>query len=150
MIRTRGTSITRPPATHPLRLRAREPGTHQVEQYLSREAMCAHKGFGASVAGGGEQFERAAAVGLRTAPQRRRRRGNGFVYLAFALYVAMGGCVPTESSDAKDRAAQAKNPSIKSAFEEVANGWLLLAEQVEWIDRHRSPVRDEKNNRSVR
>jgi hypothetical protein len=55
-----------------------------------------------------------------------------------------------KAADAKDRAAQAKNPSIKSAFEEVANGWLLLAEQVEWIDRHRSPVRGEENNRSVR
>jgi hypothetical protein len=28
----------------------------------------------------------------------RRRRRNGFIYLAFALYVATGGCVPTESS----------------------------------------------------
>jgi len=55
-----------------------------------------------------------------------------------------------KAADAKDRAAQAKNPSIKSAFEEVAKGWLYLAEQVEWIDRHRSPVRDEENNRSVR
>jgi hypothetical protein len=47
------------------------------------------------------------------------------------------------AADAKDRATQAKNSSIKSAFEEVANVGLLLAEQVEWIDRHRSPVRDE-------
>jgi hypothetical protein len=55
-----------------------------------------------------------------------------------------------KAADAKDRAAQTKNPSIKSAFKEVANVWLLLAEQVEWIDRQRSPVRDEENNRSVR
>jgi hypothetical protein len=41
-------------------------------------------------------------------------------------------------------------PATPSAFEEVANGWLLLAEQMEWIDRQRSPVRDEENNRSVR
>jgi hypothetical protein len=55
-----------------------------------------------------------------------------------------------KAADAKDRAAQTKNPSIKSAFKEVANVWLLLAEQVEWMDRQRSPVRDEENNRSVR
>jgi hypothetical protein len=54
-----------------------------------------------------------------------------------------------KAADAKDRAAQAKNPSIKSAFEEVAKGWLQLAEQVEWIDRQRS-LRDEENNGSVR
>jgi hypothetical protein len=54
-----------------------------------------------------------------------------------------------KAADAKDRAAQAKNSSIKSAFEEVANGWLQLAEQVEWIDRQRS-LRDEENNGSVR
>jgi hypothetical protein len=55
-----------------------------------------------------------------------------------------------KAADAKARAAQAKNRSIKSGFEEVANGWLLLAEQMEWIDRQRSLVRDEENNRSVR
>src|SRR5260221_11730268 len=39
------------------------------------------------------------------------------------------------ADDAKNRAAQAKNLSIKSAFEEVAACWLVLAEQVEGIDR---------------
>jgi hypothetical protein len=53
------------------------------------------------------------------------------------------------AAEAKDRAVQATNPSIKSAFLEVANSWLLLAEQVEWIDRQRFPG-DEANNRSVR
>jgi hypothetical protein len=70
-----------------------------------------------------------------------QHRRNGFVYLAFALYVATGGCVPTESSRRQRSRGASKEP-------EVANGWLLLAEQVEWIDRHRSPVRDEENNRS--
>jgi hypothetical protein len=54
------------------------------------------------------------------------------------------------AAEAKNRAAQTRDPSIKNAFEEVARGWLLLAEQMEWIDRHRSPERDEENNRSVR
>ena len=35
---------------------------------------------------------------------------------------------------AKHRAAGASNPSVKAAFEEVARGWLVLAEQMEWID----------------
>jgi hypothetical protein len=49
------------------------------------------------------------------------------------------------ADDAKNRAAQAKNLSIKSAFEEVEACWLVLAEQVEWIDRKEaSPPRRKK------
>jgi hypothetical protein len=33
---------------------------------------------------------------------------------------------------------------IKSAFENVAAGWVALAEQVEWIDREKSLIRDEE------
>jgi hypothetical protein len=47
------------------------------------------------------------------------------------------------AAEAKNRAAQTSSPSIKSAFEEVARGWLLLAEQMEWIERQRSYLRDE-------
>ena len=39
------------------------------------------------------------------------------------------------AADAKKRAAQAKDLSVKKAFEEVARGWLILAEQMEWMDR---------------
>jgi hypothetical protein len=53
------------------------------------------------------------------------------------------------AAEAKDRAARARDPSLKSAFEEVAKGWLLLAEKAEWIDLQRPPG-DEANNRSVR
>ena len=45
------------------------------------------------------------------------------------------------------REARAKNPWIKSAFEEAAAGWLVLAEQMEWMDRQRST--DEENDRSL-
>src|SRR5262249_3192546 len=38
------------------------------------------------------------------------------------------------AADAKNRATQT-NPHVKSAFTEVARGWLLLAEQMEWMDR---------------
>jgi hypothetical protein len=48
-----------------------------------------------------------------------------------------------KAAEAKQSAAKATNPSIKRAFEEVAAGWLVLAEQMEWIDRQRSPVRNE-------
>jgi hypothetical protein len=52
------------------------------------------------------------------------------------------------AADAKKRAAQAKDPSAKKAFEEVAKAWLLLAEQIEWTDRQKSTLRDEENDRS--
>ena len=49
-----------------------------------------------------------------------------------------------KAAEAKQSAAKATSPSIKRAFEEVAGGWLVLAEQMEWIDRQRSPARDEE------
>ena len=48
---------------------------------------------------------------------------------------------PRKRSAAMKRSGEC--PSIKSAFEEVARGWLLLAEQMEWIDGRRSSLRDE-------
>jgi hypothetical protein len=39
-----------------------------------------------------------------------------------------------KAAEIKQSAARAKNPSAKRAFEEVARGWLLLAEQVAWMD----------------
>jgi hypothetical protein len=52
------------------------------------------------------------------------------------------------AADATKRAAQAKDLSVRKAFEEVARGWRVLAEQMEWIDRQRSTLRDEENDRS--
>jgi hypothetical protein len=49
----------------------------------------------------------------------------------------------------KKRSAQANDLSVKRAFEEVARGWLVLAEQMEWIDRQKSTVHDEENDRSL-
>jgi hypothetical protein len=48
-----------------------------------------------------------------------------------------------KAAEAKNRAAQTSSRSIKSAFEEVARNWLLLAEQMEWLDRQGSSRRDE-------
>jgi len=42
------------------------------------------------------------------------------------------------AADAKQRAAQAKDPSIRIALEHEAAFWLLLAEQMDWIDKGRS------------
>ncbi len=53
------------------------------------------------------------------------------------------------AADAKRRAVQAKDLSVKKAFEEVGKGWLVLAEQMEWIDRQRPTFRDEENDRSL-
>src|SRR5262249_62055861 len=62
----------------------------------------------------------------------------GLVCPAFALYVITGADGPTEAADAKQRAAQAKDPSIRIALEHEAAFWLLLAEQMDWIDKGRS------------
>jgi hypothetical protein len=46
------------------------------------------------------------------------------------------------AADAKQRAAQAKDPSIKIAFEHEAAFWRALAEQLDWIGREEvSPPR---------
>jgi hypothetical protein len=47
------------------------------------------------------------------------------------------------AAEAKNRAARTNDLSIKSAFEDVARGWLQLAEQMEWIEGRRSSLRDE-------
>jgi hypothetical protein len=39
------------------------------------------------------------------------------------------------AAEAKNRAMQTSNPHVKTAFEEMARAWLLLAEQMEWMDR---------------
>jgi hypothetical protein len=68
-------------------------------------------------------------VAMAAAPTERLR-------LSGVRLVCRYGRMGTErerAAEAKDRAAQARDPSLKRAFEEVANGWLLLAEQVEWI-----------------
>jgi hypothetical protein len=39
-----------------------------------------------------------------------------------------------KAAEAKQSAARARNPFIKSAFEEVARGWLVLAEQIAWME----------------
>jgi hypothetical protein len=44
------------------------------------------------------------------------------------------------AAEAKKRAAEASNPHVKSAFKEVARGWLVLAEQMEWME-HQEEVR---------
>jgi hypothetical protein len=36
--------------------------------------------------------------------------------------------------EAQQRAAQATEPQIKDAFEVVAGGWFVLAEQADWLE----------------
>ena len=51
-----------------------------------------------------------------------------------------------KAAEAKQSAAKAKNPFIKRAFEEVAAGWRVLAEQMEWTARQKSPLNDEESS----
>jgi len=46
-----------------------------------------------------------------------------------------------KAPEAKNRAAEANNPHVKSAFKEVARGWLLLAEQMQWM-KHRDEAKE--------
>jgi hypothetical protein len=39
-----------------------------------------------------------------------------------------------KAAEAKNRAAQARNSHVKSAFKAVARAWLVLAEHIEWMD----------------
>ena len=64
MIRTRPTSVARPPGDDALGRRTREPGAHQFDHLRDGEAVREHDRFGAAVARRGEQFKRGAAVGL--------------------------------------------------------------------------------------
>jgi len=52
-----------------------------------------------------------------------------------------------KAADAKQRAAQAKDLYVKKAFEEVATGWLVLAEQTERMDSKEGSPPHRKNNR---
>jgi hypothetical protein len=51
-----------------------------------------------------------------------------------------------KAAEAKRSAARAQHPSIRTAFEEVARKWLLLAEETEWIERQASQPRDGVSN----
>jgi hypothetical protein len=70
--RTRATSNMRDPPTTLLADAPASSGVHQLDHHANRETVRQQGRLGAAVAAGGEQFERAAAVGLR-----RRGRGIG-------------------------------------------------------------------------
>jgi hypothetical protein len=48
------------------------------------------------------------------------------------------------ATDARRRAAQAREPTIKSAYESMARDWAALAEQAEWIGEQRRGRREQK------
>jgi hypothetical protein len=50
-----------------------------------------------------------------------------------------------KAAEAKQNAAQAKNASMKWAFEDVAACWRRLAEQTEWIDSQKVSTPQQKN-----
>jgi hypothetical protein len=60
----RTTSTGRPPGDYPLGRGDREAGNTQIHQQGHWKAVCEHDRFRAAVGGGGEQFERSAALGL--------------------------------------------------------------------------------------
>jgi hypothetical protein len=93
------------------------------------------------------------SVGCQKAPARLPfgafEEATFFVHCSPFIMSSRADMYRQRAADAKKRAAQAKDLSAKKAFEEVARGWLVLAEQMEWIDRQRSTLRDEENDRSL-
>jgi len=83
-----------------------------------------------------------APAGVGNLRAHARMLGNPYC----ALYVSAADRYRQRAADTKNRAAQAKDLSIKSAFEHVAAGWVALAEQVKRIDREKFPLGDEKDN----
>jgi hypothetical protein len=49
------------------------------------------------------------------------------------------------AAEARRRAAETRDPSIKSAYETMAREWATLAEQVEWIENQRRSPPAKKN-----
>ena len=47
--------------------------------------------------------------------------------------------------EAQQRAAQATEVKIRDAFEDVAEGWFVLAEQSGWLDRQHNDQQANKN-----
>jgi hypothetical protein len=64
---------------------------------------------------------------------------NGVVCPVFRRMSVRADRYRQRAAETKDRAAQARDPSIRSAFENVAAGWVVLAEQVERIEEEKSP-----------
>jgi hypothetical protein len=56
-----------------------EPGVHQLDRMFDREAMRQLDRLGAAVAGRGEQFESAAAIGLWAAAEGSRHLAGGLL-----------------------------------------------------------------------
>jgi hypothetical protein len=46
---------------------------------------------------------------------------------------------------AKERAVQITDLSLKQTFKDVARHWLMLAERVEWLERHQNSQQADKN-----
>ena len=47
--------------------------------------------------------------------------------------------------EAQQRATQTTEAKIRDAFETVAGGWFVLAEQLDWVDRQHDDQQGNKN-----
>jgi hypothetical protein len=47
--------------------------------------------------------------------------------------------------EAHQRAAQTTEAKIRDAFEDVAEGWFVLAEQLDWLERQHNDQQANKN-----
>jgi hypothetical protein len=62
---------------------------------------------------------------------------GGFMHRWTCIYSRADHC-RRQAIEARQRAARALDPlSVKASFEEIANHWNALAEQVEWLERNK-------------
>ena len=70
--------------------------------------------------------------------------GGGFMRYLACIY-SRADHYRRHAIEARQRAAQTPDQSsVKAAFEEVANHWIALAEQVEWLERSNGGIAEEK------
>jgi hypothetical protein len=74
----------------------------------------------------------------------KHNNGGGFMHYSTCVY-PRADHYRRQAIQARQRAAQALDlSSVKDAFEEIANHWIALAEQVEWLERSNGRRRRKK------
>jgi hypothetical protein len=67
------------------------------------------------------------------------------MHYSVCIYYSRADHYRRHAIQARQRAAQALDPSsVRAGFEEVANHWIALAEQVEWLERSNGGIAEEK------
>jgi hypothetical protein len=67
------------------------------------------------------------------------------MHYSVCIYYSRADHYRRRAIQARQRAAQALDPSsVRAGFAEVANHWIALAEQLEWLERSNGRMAEEK------